>query len=38
VRLHPELLAALDRWIVETEGGLSRPAAIRVILANAPKL
>jgi hypothetical protein len=38
VRLLPDQLAALDRWIAETDGGLSRPAAIRAILASALEL
>lgn len=33
VRLNPAELAALDRWIAANDGKLTRPAAIRAILA-----
>jgi len=35
VRLQPEMLTALDRWIVERAPGTSRPEAIRTILSTA---
>jgi hypothetical protein len=38
VRLQPDQLAALDRWIESQSGDLSRPAAIRAILASALEL
>ena len=33
VRLQPDQLAALDRWIAENDATLTRPAAIRIVLA-----
>ena len=33
VRLQPDQLAALDRWIAANDDKLTRPAAIRAILA-----
>lgn len=33
VRLQPDQLAALDAWIAEQPEGLSRPEAIRKLLA-----
>lgn len=32
VRIQPDLLAKLDRWISENDATLTRPAAIRAIL------
>lgn len=32
VRLQPDQLGALDRWIAENDASLTRPAAIRAIL------
>ncbi|RZF65864.1 ribbon-helix-helix protein, CopG family [Sphingomonas populi] len=33
VRLQPDLLATVDAWIAAQPGGLSRPEAIRQIVA-----
>ena len=33
VRLQPEQLAALDAWIAETGGTMTRPEAIRALMA-----
>jgi hypothetical protein len=37
VRLQPDQLAALDRWIAANDHALTRPAAIRAILEQALK-
>lgn len=34
VRLRPEQLAALDRWIAENSPGTSRPEAIRRLVGD----
>jgi hypothetical protein len=34
VRLHADLIGALDAWIASRTPAVSRPEAIRVILAN----
>jgi hypothetical protein len=34
VRLHADLIGALDAWIARQASAVSRPEAIRVILAN----
>lgn len=38
VRLQPEQLEALDKWIEKNHVGLTRPAAIRALLAQSLKL
>jgi len=35
VRLGPDQLAALDKWISENDATLTRPAAIRAIIEKA---
>jgi len=35
VRLQPDQVLALDRWIETQGGGMSRPAALRLIMRNA---
>jgi len=37
VRLQPDLLERVDRWIAKNEPSASRPAAIRAILEKALK-